>query len=100
LMRRARRCSWSSAETQMTSPSSIASLSSGGAKPGSGACGMPLELQVRRVHSGVGWSWRCLLLTVSSSKASRGCCPRGPCLFSPPVALLALLRRWMGLPSN
>jgi hypothetical protein len=33
---------------------------------------MPPELQVRRVSSGVGCSWRCLLLTASSSKASWG----------------------------
>jgi hypothetical protein len=39
---------------------------------GGGACGTPLELQVRRVPSGVGWSWRCLLLTASSSKSSWG----------------------------
>jgi hypothetical protein len=84
----------------MTSPSSIASLPSGGAKPGGGACGTPLELQVRRVPSGVGCSWRCLLLIASSLKASWGCCPRGPCLFSQPAALPLLFRRWMGLPSN
>jgi hypothetical protein len=72
LMRRARSCSWSSAEMPMTSPSSIASSPSGGAKPGGGSCGMPPELQVRRVSSGVGCSWRCLLLTASSSKASWG----------------------------
>jgi hypothetical protein len=69
-MRRAHSFSWSSAEMSMTSPSSIVSLPSGGAKPGGGACGVPSELQVRAVPSGVGWSWRCLLLTASSSKAS------------------------------
>jgi hypothetical protein len=53
-MRRARSCSWSSAELPMTSPSSIVSLSSRGAKHGGGACGTPPELQVRRVPSGVG----------------------------------------------
>jgi hypothetical protein len=100
LMRRARSCSWSSAETPMTSSSSIVSSPSGGAKPGGGACGTPPELQVHRVPSGVGWSWHCLLLTASSLKASWGCCPRGHCLFSPLVALPSLLHRWMGLPSN
>jgi hypothetical protein len=55
-MRRARSCSWSSAEMSMTSPSSIGSSASIGAKPGGGACGTPPELQVRRVPSGVGWS--------------------------------------------
>jgi hypothetical protein len=55
----------------MTSPSSIASSPSGGAKPGGGAYGS-LELQVRRVPSGVGCSWRCLLLRASSSQASWG----------------------------
>ena len=54
LMRRACSCGWSSAEMPMTLPSSIASSPSGGAKPGGGACGSPLELQVRRVPSGVG----------------------------------------------
>jgi hypothetical protein len=72
LMRRALSCSWSSAEIPMTSPSSIASSPSSGAKPRGGTCGMPLELQVRRVPLGVGCSWRCLLLTASSSKASWG----------------------------
>jgi hypothetical protein len=66
-MRRARSCSCSSAEMSMTSPSSVASSPSGGAKHGGGACGSPLELQVRRVPSGVGCSWRCLLLRASSS---------------------------------
>jgi hypothetical protein len=81
LMHRAHNCSWSSAEMPMTLSSSIAPSLSGGAKPGGGACGTPPELQVHRLPSGVGWSWRCLLLTASSSKASWGCCPRGPCLF-------------------
>jgi hypothetical protein len=71
-MRRARSYSCSSAEMPMTSPSFAASLPSGGAKPGGGACGNPLELQVRRVPSGVGCSWRCLLLRASSSEASWG----------------------------
>jgi hypothetical protein len=53
-MRRARSCSCSLAEMPMTSPSSVASLPSGGAKSGGGACGSPLLLQVRRVPSGVG----------------------------------------------
>jgi hypothetical protein len=53
-MRRAHSCSYSSAEMSMTSPSSVASSPSGGAKPGGGACGCPLEVQVRRVPSGVG----------------------------------------------
>jgi hypothetical protein len=69
-MRRARSCSCSSAETPMTSPSSVASLPSGGAKPRSGACGCPPELQVRRVPSGVGCLLLCLLLRASSSQAS------------------------------
>jgi hypothetical protein len=69
LMRKARSCSCSSAETPMTSPSSVASAPSGGAKPG-GSCGCPPELQVRRLPSGVGCSLRCLLLSVSSSQAS------------------------------
>jgi hypothetical protein len=56
LMRRARSYSCSSAEMPMTSPSSIASSPSSGAKPGGGACGCPPELQVRRVPSGVGCS--------------------------------------------
>ena len=69
-MRRARSFSWSSAEMPMTSPSSMVS-----SPPGGGACGAPSELQVRTVPSGVGWSWRCLLLlTASSSKASWGWC--------------------------
>jgi hypothetical protein len=72
LMHRARSCSWSSAEMPMTSPSSTASSPSSGAKPGGGARGTPPELQVGRVPSRVGWSWHCLLLTPSSSKASWG----------------------------
>jgi hypothetical protein len=73
LMRRAHSFSWSSTDMPMTSPSSMVSSPSGGAKPGGGACGAPSELQVRIVPSGVGWSWRCLLLlTASSSKASWG----------------------------
>jgi hypothetical protein len=73
LMRRARSFSWSSAKMPMTSPSSMVSSPTGGAKPGGGACGAPSELQVRTVPSGVGWSWRCLLLlTASSLKASWG----------------------------
>jgi hypothetical protein len=72
LMRRPHSCSCSSAEMPMTSPSSAVSLPSGGAKPGGGACGSPPELQVRRVPSGVGCSWRYLLLRASSSEASWG----------------------------
>ena len=53
-MRRAHICSWSSAEMPMTSPSSIVSSPSGGAKPGGGACGAPSELQVRRGAFGGG----------------------------------------------
>jgi hypothetical protein len=87
-MRRARSFRWSSTEKSMTLSSSMVSLPSGGAKPGGGAYGACLELQVRTMPSGVGWSWRCLLLlTTSSSKASWGWCPRGPCLSSPPVVL-------------
>jgi hypothetical protein len=71
-MHRARSCCYSSAETSMTSSSSIASSPSSGAKPGGGACGCPLELQVRRVPSGVGWSLRYLLLRASSSQAFWG----------------------------
>jgi hypothetical protein len=48
-MRRACSCSCSSAEMPMTSPSSVVSLPSSGAKPGGGSCGCPPELQVRRV---------------------------------------------------
>jgi hypothetical protein len=73
LMCRARSFSWSLAEMPMTSPSSMVSSPSGGAKPRGGACGVPSELHVRTVPSGLGWSWRCLLLlTASSSKASWG----------------------------
>jgi hypothetical protein len=71
-MRRARSGSCSSAEMTMTSPSSVASSPSGGAKPRGGACGSPPELQVCRVPSGVGCSWRCLLLRASSLEASWG----------------------------
>jgi hypothetical protein len=53
-MRRARSFSWSSAEMSMTSPSSIVSTPSGGAKPGGGACGAHSKLQVHTVPSGVG----------------------------------------------
>jgi hypothetical protein len=87
-------------DAQGPSCSSIASSPSGGAKPRGGACGSPPELHVRRVPSGVGCSWRCLLLRASSSQASWGCCLRGPCLFSRLAALPWLLRRRMGLPSN
>jgi hypothetical protein len=80
-MRRARNCSCSSAEMLMTSPSSATSSPSGGAKSGSGTCCSPPELQVRRVPSGVGCSWCCLLLRASSSEASWGCCLQGPYLF-------------------
>jgi hypothetical protein len=70
-MRRAHSFSWSSAEMPMILPSSMVSSPSGGAKPGGGARGAPSELQVRTLPSGMGLSWRCLLLlTVSSSKAS------------------------------
>jgi hypothetical protein len=55
-MHRARSCSYSSAGMSMTLSSSIASLPSGGAKPGGGTCGSPLKLLVRRVPSGVGCS--------------------------------------------
>jgi hypothetical protein len=53
-MRKAHSFSWSSTEMPMTSPSSMVSSPSGGAKPGGGACGAPSELQVRTVPSGVG----------------------------------------------
>jgi hypothetical protein len=53
-MHRAHSCSYSSAEMPMTSPSSVASSPSSGAKPGGGSCGCPPELQVRRVPLGVG----------------------------------------------
>jgi hypothetical protein len=56
----------------MTSSSSVVSSPSGGAKPGGGACGSPPELQVRRVPSGVGCSWCCLVLRASSSQSSWG----------------------------
>jgi hypothetical protein len=100
LMHRTRSCSCSSAETSMTSPSTVTSLPSSGAKPGGGACGCPPELQVRRVPSGVGCSLHCLLLRASSSQASWGCYLRGPCPFSRLVVLPSPLRRRMGLPSN
>jgi hypothetical protein len=64
-MHRARRFSWSSAEKPMTSPSSMVSSPSGGAKPGGGACGAPSELQVRTVPSEVGLSFA-LSLAVDS----------------------------------
>jgi hypothetical protein len=89
-MRRARSCSCSSAEMPMTSPSSAASSPSSGAKPGGGACGCPPELQVRTVPSGVGCSWRCLLLRASSSEASWWVLS----LRAPPLPL----HRRMGLP--
>jgi hypothetical protein len=73
LMRKARSCSCSSAETPMTSPSSMTSAPSGGAKPGGGAavlqsrrCG---EHRLRRPLGG----W-----------CGRG---RGPCPFSRPAVL-------------
>jgi hypothetical protein len=101
LMRRARSCSCSSAETSMTSPSSVASSpSSSGAKPGGGACGCPLELQVRRVPSRVGCSLRCILLRASSSQASWGVLSTRALPFSRLAVLPSLLRRRMGLPSN
>jgi hypothetical protein len=53
-MRRARSFSWSSADMLMTSPSSMVSSPSGGAKPSGGACGAPSELQVCIVPLGVG----------------------------------------------
>jgi hypothetical protein len=71
-MRRARSCSCSSAEMPMTSPSYVVSSPSGGAKPGDGTCGSPPELQVRRVPSGVGCSWHCLLLRALSLEAFWG----------------------------
>jgi hypothetical protein len=53
-MRRACSFSWSLAEMPMTSPSSMVSSPSGGAKFSGGACGAPSELQVRTVSWGVG----------------------------------------------
>jgi hypothetical protein len=100
LMRRAHSCIYSSAETPMTSPSSVASSPSGGSKPGGGACGSPPELQVHRVPSGVGCLWRCLLLRASSLQASWGVLSVRALPFSRLAALPSLLRRWMGLPSN
>jgi hypothetical protein len=75
----------------MTSPSSMVSSPFGGVKPGGGARGAPSELQVHTVPSGVGWSWRCLLLlTASSSKASWGVgCARALPFFSTSNAAFA-----------
>jgi hypothetical protein len=84
----------------MTSPSSVASLPSGGAKPRGGACGSPSELQVRRVPSGVGCSWHCLVLRASSSQASWGVLSARALPFSQLAVLPSLLRQRMGLPSN
>jgi hypothetical protein len=57
----------------MTSPSSMVSSASGGAKPSGGVCGAPSELQLRTMPSEVGLSrGYLLLLTASSSKASWG----------------------------
>jgi hypothetical protein len=56
LMRRARSCSCSSAETPMTLPSSVRSAPSGGAKPG-GGCVCPSEPQVQRASSSVTSWW-------------------------------------------
>jgi hypothetical protein len=53
-MRKAHSFSWSLAEMPLTSPSSMVSSPSCGAKPGGGAWGAPSELQVRIVPSGVG----------------------------------------------
>jgi hypothetical protein len=100
LMRRARSCSCSSAETPMTSPSFVVSSPSRGAKPGGGACGCPPELQVRRVPSGVGCLLRCLLLRASSLQASWGVLSARALPFSRLAVLPSLLRRRMGLPSN
>jgi hypothetical protein len=50
LRRRARSCSCSSVETPRTSPSSVRSAPSSGAKPG-GGCDCPSSPQVRRVSS-------------------------------------------------
>jgi hypothetical protein len=49
-MRKARSCNYSSAETPRTSPSSVRSAPSGGAKP-RGGCGCPSGPQVRRASS-------------------------------------------------
>jgi hypothetical protein len=68
-MRRACSCSCSSAETPITSPSSVASAPSSGAKPRGGCYGPP-ELQMRRLPSVVGCSLRCFLLFASSSQGS------------------------------
>ena len=64
-MRRAHSFSWFSAEMPMTSPSSMVSSPSGGAKSGGGAYGAPSELQVRTVPSEVGLSFA-LSLAVDS----------------------------------
>jgi hypothetical protein len=56
-MCKARRFSWSSTEMLRTSPSSMVSSPSSGAKHGGGAWGAPSELQVCTVSSGVGCSW-------------------------------------------
>jgi hypothetical protein len=55
-MRKARSCSCSSAETPRTSPSSVRSAPSGGAKSG-GGCGCPLGPQVRSASSSVAYWW-------------------------------------------
>jgi hypothetical protein len=87
-MRKARSFSWSSAEMLMTSPSTMVSSPSCGAKPGGGACGAPSELQVHTMSSGVGWGQRHL-------RNSWGWCPRGLCLCSSPGVLSSLHRQWM-----
>jgi hypothetical protein len=56
LMRKARSCSCSSAETPRTSLSSVRSAPYGGAKP-RGGCGCPSGPQVRRVSSSVASWW-------------------------------------------
>jgi hypothetical protein len=53
-MHKVRSISWSSAEIPMTYPSSMVSSPFGGAKPGGGSWGVPSELQVCIVPSGVG----------------------------------------------
>jgi hypothetical protein len=53
-MHKTRSFSWSLDKMLLTSPSSMVSSPSGGAKPGGGACGAPSELQVHTVPSGVG----------------------------------------------
>jgi hypothetical protein len=90
MMCKARSCSCSSAKMPMTSPSSVASPPSGGAKP-RGGCGCPPELQVRRLPSGVGCSLRCLLLSVSSSQGV----DKGLALFlSQQRSLRCFVDRW------